>query len=168
VADFKNAYDTQITVTISPASLASDGTLLAGRESTEFDNTSAGRNFPDVGVSGKITTGTNPTVSTRIQVIAIGILGDGSYPDVFDGTDSAETISSANVKTPIAKVISDITVAATSDKTYYFGPVSLRSVFGNHMPRKCVFFVTHNTVAALNATAGNHAIWLDPEYATIT
>jgi hypothetical protein len=39
---------------------------------------------------------------------------------------------------------------------YEMGKQSLASRFGGICPDKAVLFTVHNTVAALNATAGNH------------
>jgi hypothetical protein len=56
---------------------------------------------------------------------------------------------------------------ATSNRSYYFGPVSLAAAFGGVVPPKIVLFVGHSTAVALNATAGNHQIRLQPVYQTI-
>jgi hypothetical protein len=38
-------------------------------------------------------------------------------------------------------------------------PISVASLFGGICPQAFSVFVTHNTAVALNATAGNHAIY---------
>jgi hypothetical protein len=55
----------------------------------------------------------------------------------------------------------------TADRTYHFSGVSLRGAFGGALPSKIVLFVTHDTVAALNATAGNHELSYMGEYPQI-
>ena len=57
---------------------------------------------------------------------------------------------------------------ATTDRVYHFGPVSVASAFGGVMPVKFVVFVVHNTAVALNATAGNHQIRIQPYFETVT
>lgn len=166
MADYKIEYGASSAVTISPASLASSGTLVAGRESTAIDNTT--NKYLDYLLAGNITTGTSPTVNTRIQVCVVGILDDSTWPSVFDGTDSAETIPSANIKNGICKIVADITVDATSDQAYPFGPVSVARAFDGTMPKKFVVFITQNTSVNLNSTPGNHAVYITPVYATIT
>ena len=166
MADVKANYPAASDATITLASLASDTNLLAGRESTALDNSS--NLYLDYLVSGKITTGTSPTTARSIQVFAVGSWDGTSYGDVFDGTDSAETITSANHKNSICRFIAEMATDATSNQTYHFGPVSLASAFGGVMPPKVVFFVTHNTAVNLNSTAGNHQIRVQPYYETVT
>jgi hypothetical protein len=86
--------------------------------------------------------------------------GDDGWPDVFDGTDSAETVTSAGAASGYLKLGAVMNVdATTSDVAYAFGPFSVASLFGGVCPRKFVIFVTHNTGVALNATGGNHFIY---------
>ncbi len=166
-ADVKVAYAASAAYTITLASLASDTNLLAGREGTWVSN--ASNKYLDELVAGKITVGTTPTANTVIEVSAVGPLDDTpTYPDVFDGTDSNETISNAGIKTSICLPVAVISVpAATSDLAYPFAPCGLRQLFGDAMPVTHGLFVVHNTVAALNATGANHAISHTPVYATV-
>lgn len=160
-------YGTPAAYTITLASLATGSTLLAGRESTAIDNTTTA--YTDFLIGGKITTGTNPTVNTYITVWAVGIIDDAPvWPDVFDGTDSAETWSLASIRDNAARRLATIVVTATSDITYWFGPVSLAAAFGGVPPPQHVIFVTHSTAVNLNSTAGNHAIYYWPVYAQYT
>lgn len=148
-------YGSKTTITAALASLASDTSLLAGIESSVIDNTTDG--FVDILISGKIKTGTSPTASKQIEVYAIGWDGAG-WPDVFDGTTSAETITSSDIKNAICRLVAILSTNNTSDRDYPFTGRSLRSAFGEALPSKVVLFVTHNTGAALNSTAGNHEL----------
>lgn len=148
-------YGSKTTLTASLASLASDTNLLAGLESSVIDNTTDG--FDDILVSGKITTGTSPTASRQIEVWAIAWDG-ANWPDVFDGTSSAETITSSDIKNAICRPVAIMSTSNTSDRTYHFSGVSLRSAFGGELPSRAVLFVVHNTGVALNATAANHEL----------
>lgn len=159
MSDIKVKYPStsSIALTFGVASLASDANLLAGRESTAVDNTT---NVDlDHVVSGFVTTGTTPTVSTVIEIWAYApyktASGTPTYPDVLDGTDSAETITSANVKYSMLRLVSTIVVDNTSNRSYYVAPVSIRNLFGA-MPKFWGLFLVHNTGVALNSTAGNH------------
>lgn len=165
MADLKLAYGTASDVTITLASLASDTNLLTGRESTAVDNTSS--LVLDYLVSGKITAGTSPTAARSIEVWAIGSWDGTNWPDVFDGTDSAETITSADIKASVCRFVAAMATANTSDRTYHFGPVSLAAAFGGTLPPKIVLFVTHSTGVNLNSTAGNHQIRLQPVFQTV-
>ena len=166
MADVKANYPSASDVTITLASLASDTNLLTGRESTAVDNSS--NLYLDYLVSGKITTGTSPTTARSIQVWTVGSWDGTNWPDVFDGTDSAETITSANHKNSVCRFLAEMATDATSDRTYHFGPVSVASAFGGVLPPKFVLFVTHNTAVNFNSTAGNHQIRLQPYYETVT
>lgn len=166
MADVKANYPSASDVTITLASLASDTNLLTGRESTAVDNSS--NLYLDYLVSGKITTGTSPTTARSIQVWAVGSWDGTNWPDVFDGTESAETITSANHKNSVCRFLAEMATDATSDRTYHFGPVSIASAFGGVMPKSFVVFVTHNTAVNLNSTAGNHQIRIQPYYETVT
>lgn len=165
MADIKLAYGTAADATITLASLASDTNLLAGRESAEIVNTST--LALDYLVSGKITAGTSPTAARSIEVWVVGSWDGTTWPDVFDGTDSAETITSADIKASVCRLLSAMATANTSDRTYHFGPVSVAAAFGGVVPPKFVLFVVHNTGVNLNSTAGNHQIRLQPVYETV-
>lgn len=146
-------YGSTTTITAAIASLASDTNLLAGLESSIIDNTTDG--FEDIILSGKVTTGTSPTASRQIEVWAVA-WDSNAWPDVFDGTSSAETITSADIKAALCKAVAIMPTNNTSDRTYSFTGVSAKQVFGGVLPSKFVLFIVHNTGPNLNATAGNH------------
>jgi hypothetical protein len=160
MAAIKPDYIASSAVTITLASLASSTTFLAGRESTAIDNTV--NEYADYHLSGKITTGTAPTAG-RIEVYVVGLQDDATWPDVFDGTDSAETITDVNVKNSICRLAASIVTGTTANQAYPFGPVSVAGLFGTQVcPKKFVVYVAHSTVAALNATGANHVISVAP------
>jgi len=166
MADLKLSYPAASDLTITLASLGSDTNLLTGRESATIDNST--NLYLDYLISGKITAGTSPTASRSIEVWAIGSWDGTNWPDVFDGTESAETITSADIKASVCRFVAAMATANTSDRTYHFGPVSLAAAFGGTLPPKFVLFVTHSTGVALNSTAGNHQIRLQPVFQTVT
>lgn len=165
MADVKLAYPAASDLTITLASLASDTSLLTGRESAIIDNSS--NLYLDYLVSGKVTTGTTPTASRAIEVWAVGSWDGTTWPDVFDGTESAETITSADIKASVCRFVASMATSSTSNVTYHFGPVSLAAAFGGVLPPKVVLFVTHSTAVALNATSGNHQVRVQPVYQTV-
>ena len=151
-----NTYAASATITLGLAGtpLASSSGLTAGRQSTAVDNTS--NLYLDALVSGKVTTGTSPTVSTFIEIWAYAAIDDApTYPDTITGSDGDVTITSLNVKNSALALLRTITIDNTSNRTYYWGPCSIAQAFGQ-MPRKWGLFVVHNTGVALNSTAGNH------------
>lgn len=146
---------TTITCGVHATPLASSTTV--GRESTEIDNSST--KYDDALLSGMITVGTTPTVNTTIVVYVFSRIDQDAptYPDVMDGTDSDETLTSAGVGRGFLKQIATIDVdATTSNRTYPFGPVSVAQAFGGNMPKYWSLFVQNGSGVALNSTAGNH------------
>jgi len=153
-------YTGSATITISPASLATSSTRTAGVESDVVSNIST--KYVDVLVSGKITTGTSPTVSKQIDIWVYAPISDDlsssvSYPDVLDGTGSAETITSENVRNAAMRPAATIVVDSISDRTYPVAPFSVAALFGGVMPPRWGLFIAHDTGVNLNSTSGNHA-----------
>jgi hypothetical protein len=170
-ADAKVAYVASADYTITLTGLASDTSLLAGREGSSLSN--ASNKYLDEIVSGKITNGTTITANRLIEVHAVFALDDTpNWPDVFDGTDSAETIGAtadgASIKPMICAPVAIMpTVTTTSDVTRPFMGRGLRQYVGDGMMPAHVPFVTHSTGANLNATASNHKITHTGVYATV-
>lgn len=160
MSDIKLQYVASSAVTISLASLATDANLLAGRESTAIDNST--NEYLDYLLAGQITQGTTPTTAKEIRVYVVGMLNDSTWPDVFDGTDSAETVTSSGIRDSVCRLAAVMATDSTSDRVNYFGPVSVAALFGGTVPPKFVVFVTHNTAVNLNSTAGNHVISITP------
>lgn len=160
------SYRASSDLTISLASLASSATFVAGRESSLYDNSS--NLDEDARLAGKITVGTTPTTATQIQVWVAAEQKDAVWPDVLDGTDSAETWTNAEMRDAGARLAAVINVVSTtSDLAYPFECGSVAALFGGFMPKKFVVFVTHNTGVNLNATGGNHVISVMPVTRTI-
>ena len=164
MADIQIQYRSASDATITLASLASDTNLLVGRESAAIDNTTD-RNL-DFLISGKITLGTSPTASRSVQVWAVPSWDGTNWPDVFDGTESAETVSSAAIKNSVCFLVAEIATPATTNWVAEFAGVSIARLFGS-VPPKFVLFVTHSTGVNLNSTAGNHQIRIQPVYRTV-
>lgn len=146
-------YGSYTTLALSPASLASSST--AGRQSDEVDNTS--NKFDNVFVRGKITVGTTPTINTQIYIYALGRSDNTpTRPDGFGASDAARSITSVGVGRGYLKLAAVLEVdATTSDRAYPFD-FELAQLFGGVVPDFWTLWVVHNTVAALNSTAGNH------------
>lgn len=152
------AYRASSTITIAPENVASSSTFVAGVESNVYDNTS--NKDMDVLIAGTWTCGTTPTANTFCLVYVVAIRDDApAYPDVFDGTSSAETATSAGVRDGFARLGGIASVdSTTSDRAYGIGPFSVAQLFGGVVPPKFVLFVTHNSGVNSNSTSGNH-VW---------
>lgn len=158
------AYATAAAITLDLASLASSATFVAGRESSEIDNTT--NKYMDALVKGRISVGTTPTANTVIAVYVWG--SDVSLAttgiDVLDGTDSAETLTNTGILNALRWGASIAVPAATSNVAYEILPFSVASRFGGVMPKFWGLYVAHSTVAALRATTNTNSL----EYVGIT
>lgn len=140
------------------ASLASSSTLVAGYELDAVSN----RTNLDIThlLSAKFKVGTSPTSGTYIQVWMIPASsyasGTPSWPDVFDGTASAETATSAGILAACGVLLKSILVdSTTSDRDYYISEIDLAAKNGGVLPFDYVIFITHNTGVNFNSTGSN-------------
>ena len=165
--DIKTEYAASAAMTVTLASLATSSTMTVGRETTEVVNSTT--KYRDYLLTGKITTGTSPTTAKQIRVYVWGLMEDTpTRPLNVAGSDAALTPTGGAVCiNQIFKLAAVFTIDATSDQTYWFGPVSIANLFGGCMPKRWGVWVTHETAVNLNATAGNHAIWYTPVYDTV-
>lgn len=132
-------------------SLASSATWVAGWESTAIDNTS--NLYQDFRVTAKITAGTTLTAG-ELRLYLVGMLDDSTWPDVFDGTSSAETVTNTSIRDAICRLGSASATTATNSVVYYLDCPSVAAVFNGDLPKKFVAFITHSMVGAL-ASSGN-------------
>lgn len=165
-ADIKIAYAADGQFTITLASLATSSTFVAGRESTSVSNGS--NKYLDYEITGKITTGTTPIVDRAIYVFGVKPINDTpTWPDVFDGTDSDETVSATPILDQMP-VIWRTGVTATSNVTYpLINAITLAQLWGI-IPDNFGIFVSHNTNVNFNSTGGNHEISYRGVYLTNT
>jgi hypothetical protein len=148
-------YSANTTIVMDLANLATSSTGLAGRESSQIDNTST--KYMDAQVSGTISVGTTPTAGTTITVYVWG--ADTSLAttpiDTLDGTDSAETLSNAGVLAALRWGATISVPVTTSDFAYPILPFSVAAKFDDVMPKFWGLYVTHNTGVNLRNTAVN-------------
>ena len=166
MADIKTAYGTTANLTFTSLnSLAASSTHLSGAESTAVDNTS--NLYVDYLLSGKIVAGAANTQAGRIDINVVGLMDDSTWPDVFDGTDSTETVTSDGIKKAICKLAKSITTEAVNDRTYPFGPISIAELFGGRLPRKFLIFITQTAHTSTNQLASSgHQVTVTPVYYT--
>lgn len=148
-------YSANTAITMDLANLGTSATFVAGRESSQIDNTT--NKFVDAIVSGQVSVGTTPTANTQINVYVWG--ADTSLAttalDVLDGTDSAETLTNVGIRDALRLGASINVPAATSDVAYIVLPFSVASLFGGILPKFWGLFVTHNTAVNLRNNAVN-------------
>src|SRR5262245_18053108 len=141
--EIKALFGTTAQLTITLASLAN----VSGRQSTFVDNSTT--RWQKIHLYCKVTTGTSPTTIKGIYIYLLEADRTASPNVVTDGgglTGAAITVVNA---CQLAGMHAD----ATSNKAY-----SIDTIVNNPGPSWGVA-VYHDTGVALNATAGNHAIW---------
>jgi hypothetical protein len=163
VATDKITYAASGAITNATASLATSAGLTAGYESATLDNST--NLYKDYAISGIVTTGTSPTAGV-IEIWCIPEKDDSTWPNVFDGTTGAETVTSRDILMACGFLCVSIATSTTSDQVYPWNRQSLSAICGN-TPRKCVFFTVHNTAVNLNATGSNHELFARGTYDTI-
>ena len=142
-------------------SVAASTTLVAGLESPAITS-SVDTHL----LSGRFkVNNTAPTNGGTIEVWVVpawDVGGTPTYPDVFDGTGSAETVTYRNVLFQSAFRAAQFVVSATANAIYEFANVNVAQLCGE-MPKTYVVFITQNTGQALNATASNGGqCWYQP------
>lgn len=165
MADVKQQWASTTSGSGGLTSLASSpNTTQAGHEWFVVDCTI---NRPtDVRHDGKIRRGTSPTANTEILIYLIASNDGTTWPDVFDGTPSAETPTSVGILGGYAKLAAALRVDTTTsdlDQPYEFNALS---VFNGSLPKKYAVFVTQNTGVALNATPAEHTYRYTETYYT--
>lgn len=148
-------YSANTAITFDISSLATSATFVAGRESTQIDNTV--NQFIDALVDVKGIVGhasTAPTIGQEIRLYCWG--SDVSLAttaiDVLDGVDSAETLGHVSVLNSLRLAgVAGVTVA-TAGLSYYIQPFSVAQLFGGIMPKFWGLFLAHNHNGALAAS----------------
>lgn len=150
------AYAGPTTITMDLSALAASSTFVAGRESTQVDNSS--NLYVDAIVYGRFIVGTTPTLPCTFNVYVWG--ADVSLAttaiDVLDGTDSAETLTNTTVLNSALVLARAVPILVnTSNITYDVAPFSVAQLFGGNMPKFWGLYCAHNMTAALKTDAGN-------------
>lgn len=156
-------YPASSALTITALSaLPTSSTYLAGWESGAVDNTS--NLYTDYRITAKITVGTTLTAA-EIRMYLVAPQDDTNWPDVFDGTESTETVSLAAIRDAVCKVAAVTATTTTNSLTYWLDCASVAAVFGGTLPKKFVIFITHATNANLATTSGgNNAVTVTGSY----
>ena len=148
-------YAAAAAITMDVANLATSATFVAGRESSQIDNTT--NKYVDALVFGRVSVGTTPTANTSILIYVYA--GDVSLAttavDVLDGTDSAETLTNVGILGALRLGAIVSVPANTSDVAYEVQPFSVAQLFGGVMPKFWGLYLTHNTGVNLRNTAVN-------------
>jgi hypothetical protein len=154
------SYSSNTAITFDVSSLGTSSTFVAGRESSEIDNTT--NKYMDAVVTCDGITGHASTAPTVGQYIGLWVWGaDTSLGttaiDVLDGTDSAETLGHVSVLNSLRFAAGPAVTVATAGLKYYIMPFSVASLFGGVMPKFWGLYLAHNHTGAL--AASQSGIW---------
>ena len=140
------------TVACSLAALASDATLVAGRETDYIDV--SGLHAQDYLISGFFThasTAGNRQMEiwsyANVNVSAFAASAAGAQANL-DVTGKKNTL----------KLVDMIPIVTTAGGQLTFGPYSLSKVWGGSVPSRTGLFFVHNAGDALNASAQSHMV----------
>jgi hypothetical protein len=147
-------YSSNTAITFDISGLGTSSTFVAGRESTQIDNTST--KYVDALVTVDGITGHASTAPTVGQMIVLYCWGAdtslGTTPiGALDGTDSAETIT-VELLQGLKFVAAPTVLATTAGLVYYIQPFSVAQLFGGVMPQFWGLYLAHNHTGALAAS----------------
>jgi hypothetical protein len=155
--DVKVAYAAASNLTVTALnSLASSQTWVAGWESDLIDNTT--NLYTDYRITAKLTVASAANQAGELRLYIVGMLDDTTWPDVFDGTGSAETVTSVEIRDAICRLAAATVVTNTAGRVYYLDCPSVAAVFNGNLPKKFVLFFAINpttTTTAGLAASGN-------------
>lgn len=166
--DVKLAYGSSSNLTVTNLhSLAASQTYIAGWESPLIDNTS--NLYLDYRVTALLQVASSNNQAGALFLYLVGMLDDSTWPDVFDGTESTETLTSVEIRDAICKLGAMTVVTNTASRSYYLDCPSVRQVFGGYLPKKFVIYITGNattTTTAQLAASGNQ-VTIVGQYETV-
>lgn len=164
--DIKTSYGASSALTQTNLDgLASSSTHLGGWESGAIDNTS--NLYLDYRIAAKIQAESAGLAAGEIRIYLVGPLDDSTWPDVFDGTESAETVTDTEIRDAICRVGAVTATDTTASRTYYLDVPSVRAVFNGNLPKKFVVFITQSTGAALETTGDPNQVYITGSYETV-
>lgn len=130
-------------------SLASDTSLLAGRQSAVITNS-----VDNQLISGRFKANNTAPTAGKLEVWCVpvwDIAGTDTYPDAFSSSSAARSITYRNVIFQSGYLLKSFDTDATANRIYEFENVSLEERCGI-CPQKFVIWVVHSMVQALNVT----------------
>lgn len=164
MADIKIAYAASSNLTVTNLNgLPTSSTYVAGWESAAIDNTT--NKYLDYRITAKIRVAAASLTAAQIRMYLVGPLDDSTWPDVFDGTESTETVTSAQIRDAICRLGAVTETDTTGSRDYYLDCPSVAAVFGGVVPKKFVIFIAHATGQNL-AGSGNNQVTIRGAYLT--
>ena len=144
--------------------IASSSTWVAGWESGAIDNSS--NLYIDYIINAKIQVESAGLSAGEIRMYLVAELEDSSWPDVFDGTESTETITDTEIRDAICRLAARTVTDTNASRTYYLNCPSAAYVFNGTLPRKFVIFITQSTGTTLETTGDPNQVYVKGVYLT--
>jgi hypothetical protein len=164
MASIKLAYAASSNLTVTNlAGLASSATWVAGWESDAIDNSS--NLYLDYRITAKITVESAGLSAGEIRMYLVGMLDDSNWPDVFDGTESAETLTDTEIRDGFCKFAAGVVTDTGASDVYYLDCPSAAAVFGGNLPHKFVIYISQSTGTTLETTG--QQVTIKGSYATV-
>lgn len=145
--------------------LASSATHVAGWESGAIDNST--NLYTDYIINAKIQVESTGLSAGEIRMYLVAELEDSTWPDVFDGTESAETVTDTEIRDAICQLAAVTATDTTASRTYYLNCPSVAQVFGGTVPRKFVVFITQSSGNTLETTGDPNQVYVKGVYQTV-
>ena len=164
--DIKVAYGASSALTqVNLDALASSATWVAGWESDAIDNSS--NLYTDYIINATLTVESAGLAAGEIRMYLVAEMNDTTWPDVFDGTESAETVTDTEIRDAICRIAAYTATDTTASRVYYLNCPSVAAVFNGTVPRKFVIFITQSTGAALESTGDPNQVYIKGVYQTV-
>lgn len=164
-AYFKKKYEASSNLTVTNLhSLPTSATWVAGWESAAVDNSS--NLYLDYSVDVKITVAAASLTAGQIRVYLVKMLDDSTWPDVFDGTESAETVTDTEMRDSICRLAAVTDTDTTNSDVYYLSVPSVAEIFDGNLPDKFIVFITHST--GQNLAASGNQVTVKGSYLQLT
>jgi hypothetical protein len=96
----------------------------------------------------------------EIRMYLVAELEDSTWPDVFDGTESTETVTDTEIRDAICRLATFTQTDTTASRVYYLNCPSVATVFGGVVPRKFVVFITQSTTTTLETTGDPNQVYV--------
>jgi len=164
--DVKIAYGASSALTQTNLDgLASSSTHVAGWESGAIDNSS--NLYSDYIINATLTVESAGLAAGEIRMYLVAEMNDTTFPDVFDGTEGAETVTDTEIRDAVCRMAAVTATDTTASRVYYLNCPSVAALFGGVCPRKFVVFITQSTGAALETTGDPNQVYIKGVYNTV-
>ena len=138
--------------------LADSATHVVVWESTAIDNSS--NRYKDYRVTAKLVTEGSGVTAGQCRLGFVAEVDDSTWPDVFDGTESAETITDTEERDQIVRYGAVVSHDTSTAAAIWLMCPSVKAVFNGCLPRKFVIVISQNTGTTLETTGDPNQVYV--------